>query len=195
MRTPVKKQTKKTAGPRKPLGAKALVEKVVTAKKKPIVKKEEPLVPDGTKKTVKKTKRNYEFKSDIWSNSLHFLLDGEIKHTCALTIQGTNISCGVRQMIGILDLASVFGNIVLPLPEKRDLFREALADYIAAIKEGEHGDEEDYDGCAWILASCYKDSSYSNLHEIIQILDELANCSSTYAENPNSNNDIKVWTL
>lgn len=92
-------------------------------------------------------------------------------------IQGSMISCGVREMNNV---SSISGAISQGVP--RDIVVKAMREFIVHIKQ--------INRAAYIIASNNNRSEVSN-----GVMDEITTIKTDWKRNPNSSNLIRCWVM
>ena len=116
--------------------------------------------------------------------SLNYTVDGERKNTRVTKPQetGTSISCGVRQIYGLNEVARDVANGVPNREDLRGKMMEKIYEFVI----------ENTENCAVIIASTNENDGRFDLTSIG--LDELAEAFQT-VHNPNSGNEIRMWSI
>ena len=107
--------------------------------------------------------------------------------TSTIGINGTNISCGIRQMSNINNiLSSIDNNVSTDEDDLLELRKEIVKRVISLIIHYNRGNTR------WMLMSTNNDDSYEDYFDVF---DSLAQTNLGWENNPNSGNDIKLWVF
>ena len=107
--------------------------------------------------------------------------------TNTIGISSTNISCGIRQMHGINDiLSSIDNNVSTADDDLLELRKEIVKRVISLFIRYNRNNTR------WMLMSTNNDDSYEDYFEVF---DSLAQTNLGWENNPNSENDIKLWVF
>ena len=107
--------------------------------------------------------------------------------TNAIGISTTDISCGIHQMYGINNiLSSIDNNVNTADDDLLELRKEIVKRVISLFIRYNRGNTR------WMLMSTNNDDSYEDYFEVI---DSLAQTNLGWENNPNSENEIKLWVF
>ena len=107
--------------------------------------------------------------------------------TSTIGISGTDISCGIRQISGINDiLYCIDNNVNTNEDDLLELRKEILKRVISLLINRNRGNTR------WMLMSTNNDVSYEDYFEVF---DSLAQTNLGWENNPNSENEIKLWVF
>ena len=107
--------------------------------------------------------------------------------TTTVGIAGTDISCGIRQISGINDiLSSIDNNVNTDEDDLLELRKEIVKRVISLLINRNRGNTR------WMLMSTNNNESYEDYFEVI---DSLTQANLGWENNPNSENDIKLWVF
>ena len=107
--------------------------------------------------------------------------------TSTIGISGTNISCGIRQMYSINNiLSSIDNNVNTDEDDLLELSKEIVKRVISLLIRANRGNTR------WMLMSTNADVIYEDYFEVI---DSLAQTNLGWENNPNSENEIKLWVF
>ena len=107
--------------------------------------------------------------------------------TSTIGISGTDISCGIRQMHGINNiLSSIDNNVSTADDDLLELRKEIVKRVISLFIRYNRNNTR------WMLMSTNNDDSYEDYFEVI---DSLAQTNLGWENNPNSENEIKLWVF
>ncbi len=107
--------------------------------------------------------------------------------TSTIGISGTDISCGIRQISGINDiLYCIDNNVNTNEDDLLELRKEILKRVISLLINRNRGNTR------WMLMSTNNDDSYEDYFEVF---DSLAQTNLGWENNPNSENEIKLWVF
>lgn len=107
--------------------------------------------------------------------------------TSTIGIDGTEISCGIRQMHGINDiLSSIDNNVSTEDDDLLELRKEIVKRVISLLINRNKGNTR------WMLMSTNNNDSYEDYFDVF---DSLAQTNLGWENNPNSENDIKLWVF
>ena len=107
--------------------------------------------------------------------------------TSTIGIDGTNISCGIRQISGINDiLLSIDNNVSTEDDDLLELRKEIVKRVISLFIRHNRGNAR------WMLMSTNYDDAFEDYFDVF---DSLAQTNLGWENNPNSGNDIKLWVF
>ena len=107
--------------------------------------------------------------------------------TSTIGISGTDISCGIRQISGINDvLSTIDNNVNTDEDDLLELRKEIVKIVISSLIRYNRGNTR------WMLMSTNNNESYEDYFEAI---DSLAHTNVGWENNPNSENEIKLWVF
>ena len=107
--------------------------------------------------------------------------------TSTISISETNISCGIHQMYGINNiLSSIDNNVSTADDDLLELRKEIVKRVISLFIRYNRNNTR------WMLMSTNNDDSYEDYFEVF---DSLAQTNLGWENNPNSENEIKLWVF
>jgi len=116
--------------------------------------------------------------------SLNYTVDGERVNSriSRPSEDGSSISCGIRQMYGLNEVARDVSNNIEDREDLQEKMMEAIYEYVIS----------NFGGCAIIVASTNENDTRFALTSVG--LDDQAEAIQT-VRIPNSGNDIRMWTI
>lgn len=119
---------------------------------------------------------------------LNFTIDGDNRRilNARLTEEGSNISCGVRQMSGLNGFTSRLVNSLSEFEDRGDLVQQLINKAYAMMVNSS-------ESCSIVILSTNDDEN--SQFSITDIALNLISVSSHRAMNPNSGNNIKLWIV
>ena len=107
--------------------------------------------------------------------------------TSTIGINGTNISCGIRQMSNINNiLSSIDNNVSTDEDDLLELRKEIVKRVTSLFIRDLRGNTR------WMLMSTNNDDIFEDYFDVF---DSLAQTNLGWENNPNSGNDIKLWVF